>query len=48
MKAKQTISIDTELLKEAKHIAIDKQLSLSMYIQKAVYEQIQKDRGYTV
>jgi metal-responsive CopG/Arc/MetJ family transcriptional regulator len=44
MKVKQTLSIEEDILKEVKHIIIDKNMNLSEYFEEAVKEKLEKER----
>ena len=45
MKVKQTVSIEQEVVKEAKHRAIDKGESLSEYIESAIKEKNRREQS---
>lgn len=51
MKSKRknvTLSLPDDLLKKVKHIAVEKDTSLSGFLTKTLYEIVQKEEGYQV
>lgn len=44
MKVKQTLSLDEENLKDMKHLAIDKNMSLSDLVDQAIKDYLDKER----